>query len=50
MKWILVFWIIHPHYMEVKYIKDFPSVESCREAGTLIENVKYKINFHCGME
>jgi hypothetical protein len=50
MRWILVWWIIHPHYMEVKYLRGFESVESCFETGKQIYVPRYKVNFHCGVE
>jgi hypothetical protein len=50
MKWILVWWVIHPHYLEVKYVRDLPSIEECFARGEQIAAPNYKINFHCGME
>lgn len=50
MKWILVWWIIHPHYIEVKYVRDFQSIETCFAAGERLDPAHYKIGFHCGME
>jgi hypothetical protein len=50
MKWILVWWVIHPHYMEIKYLRDLPSASACYEEAQQLASSKYKINFHCGME
>lgn len=51
MKYILVMWLMHQHYMEIKYIKDFQSIEACQAAGDeMLGATKYHAHYHCGMQ
>lgn len=51
MKWILVWWVIHPHYMVPSFQRGFESEAACIHAGQLLEAPKNTVlHFHCGME
>lgn len=52
MRWILIWWVVHPMHMQVAHLeRGFPSEEACAARGSQLQAPAGKvIHWHCSLE
>jgi hypothetical protein len=51
MKWILVWWIIHPHHAQVMHMeRGFPSELACLQFAGALPVHNGEVRWHCSLE